>query len=78
MVDSAKHYGTVDFLDGIQNIMSIFEDPDAVFTTMAPNIKAEPIKNLMSKAIDELKESSLFAYHHSDRNSSEMILGQGR
>ena len=34
----AKFYGTVDFLDGIQKDMGIFEDLDAVFTTMAPNI----------------------------------------
>ncbi len=34
----AKHYGSVRFLDGIQKGMGIFEDLDAVFTTMAPNI----------------------------------------
>lgn len=34
----AKHYGTVNFLDCIQKDMGIFEDLDAVFTTMAPNI----------------------------------------
>ena len=34
----AKHYGSVRFLDGIQKSMGIFEDLDAVFTTMAPNI----------------------------------------
>ena len=33
-----KFYGSVDFLDGIQKDMEIFEDLDATFTTMAPNI----------------------------------------
>ena len=34
----AKHYGSVKFLDGIQKDMGIFDDLDAVFTTIAPNI----------------------------------------
>ena len=34
----AKHYGAVKALDGIQKQMGIFEDLDAVFATMAPNI----------------------------------------
>lgn len=34
----AKFYGAVQVLDGIQKGMGIYEDLDAVFTTMAPNI----------------------------------------
>lgn len=34
----AKHYGAVDFLDHVQKDMGLFDDLDAVFTTMAPNI----------------------------------------
>ena len=34
----AKYYGAVRFLDEIQKDMGIFEDLDAVFSTMAPNI----------------------------------------
>ena len=34
----AKHYGAVKALDGIQKQMGIFEDLDAVFTTMAPSM----------------------------------------
>lgn len=34
----AKFYGAVQALDGIQGQMGIFDDLDAVFTTMAPNI----------------------------------------
>ena len=34
----AKFYGSVRFLDGVQKEMGIFEDLDAVFTTLAPNI----------------------------------------
>jgi len=34
----AKFYGSVNFLDGIQKEMGIYEDLDAIFTTMAPNI----------------------------------------
>lgn len=34
----AKHYGAVKALDGIQKQMGIFEDLDAVFTTMAPDM----------------------------------------
>ena len=34
----AKFYGAVQALDGIQKGMGIYEDLDAVFTTMAPNI----------------------------------------
>ena len=34
----AKHYGAVKALDGIQKQMGIFEDLDATFTTMAPNM----------------------------------------
>jgi len=34
----AKFYGTAQALDGIQKQMGLFDDLDAVFTTMAPNI----------------------------------------
>lgn len=42
--------------------VSALMDLDMDFT-MPSNVKAEPIKKLMSKAIDELKASSSFAFH---------------
>lgn len=44
----AKHYGAVKFLDGVQKEMGIFEDLDAIFSTMAPNIMGAAIALAMN------------------------------
>ena len=51
----AKHYGAVKALDGIQKQMGIFEDLDAVFATMAPNMMGAAMALAMNpSAMDSL------------------------